>query len=73
MEHKAGRTGFEIRADILELAQNLVIKQYEAEHAEWLVTSHADWPGQVAERPALPTVEKIIETATKMNEFVGRK
>lgn len=60
MEHKAGRTGFDIRADLIKLALEYEFTKYSAEH------------GQQGGAP-VPSIEEILETATKMNVFVSNK
>jgi hypothetical protein len=60
MEHKAGRTGFDIRADLIKLAFDFEFSKFNTEHGVGLDAT-------------VPTIEDILNTASKMNTFVSNK
>lgn len=68
----ADKSGFEIRADLLHLAYDIVQTNarmtYEASRE---VASIQDRSFQIAWKPF--TVEDVVGTAEKLNEFVQRK
>lgn len=75
-EVKFNKNGYEIRADILEMAKNFVTKDFEAKFAGWSLSSAKDTnSGQIlttVEMPEFPGLDKILETAEKMYAFVNQ-
>lgn len=60
MEHKAGRTGFDIRADLIKLAFEFEYTKFNTQHGTGVEAT-------------VPTIEDILDTAAKMNTFVSNK
>ena len=74
-EVKFNKNGYEIRSDILGLAEKLVIEEYKAKLLGWEVSQSKDEDGKIVTRvsaPELPGLEKVLETAQKMYDFVNQ-
>lgn len=74
-EIKFNRNGYEIRSDILGLAEKLVLEEYKAKFMGWELTAHKLETGQLVtqvEMPQFPGLEKVLETAQKMYDFVNQ-
>ncbi len=74
-EVKFNKNGYEIRADILALAKDQVVGEFQAKYMGWEVTQKRDEKtGQLVTTvgmPEYPGVEKILEAAEKMYAFVN--
>lgn len=74
-EVKFNKNGYEIRADILALAKDQVVGEFNAKFAGWQVSSQKDEKtGQLitsVAMPEYPGVDKILEAAEKMYAFVN--
>lgn len=72
----AGRNGYEIRADILELAQKHVMDEYNAAieniRLDYGVDGETGQTSSGAVLPKIPTVDDVIATANKFYEFVNQ-
>ena len=75
-EVKFNKNGYEIRTDILSMAKSLVAEEYHAKYLGWEVTQERDAvTGQLVTTvgmPEFPGLEKVLETAQKMYEFVNQ-
>ncbi len=75
-ELTVNKNGYQIRSDILHLAQNLVEREYAAKYAGWEVTAARDEKTNqivtTVSMPEFPGLDKIIETAERMYLFVGQ-
>ena len=75
-EVKFNKNGYEIRTDILSMAKSLVAEEYHAKYMGWEVTQERDpVTGQLVTTvgmPEFPGLEKVLETAQKMYEFVNQ-
>lgn len=75
-EIKFNKNGYEIRSDILGMAQYLIIEEYKAKFMGWEIAQYKDpETGQViasVEAPEFPGLEKVLETAQKMYDFVNQ-
>jgi hypothetical protein len=75
-EVKFNKNGYEIRADVLEMAKNLVSEEYHAKYMGWEVSQERDpKTGQIVTKvaaPEFPGLEKVLETAQKMYDFVNQ-
>jgi len=73
-EVKFNKNGYEIRADILALAKDQVVGEFQARFAGWEMSSKRDdKTGQIVSTvtmPEYPGVEKVLEAAEKMYNFV---
>ena len=74
-EVKFNKNGYEIRTDILGMAKDLVMHDYSVKFQGWEMTATKDEKtGQIVNKvdmPAVPGLEKIMETAEKMYAFVN--
>jgi len=74
-EVKFNKNGYEIRADILALAKDQVVGEFQAKFAGWEMSQKKDEKtGQIVTTVAMPEypgVEKILEAAEKMYAFVN--
>lgn len=74
-EVKFNKNGYEIRSDILGLAEKLVLEEYKAKFMGWELTAHKLETGQLVtqvEMPQFPGLDKVLETAQKMYDFVNQ-
>jgi hypothetical protein len=60
-----GKTGYEVRTDVLSMAKDLAILEFTAKYELMEQVK-----GQKPTIPEFPSVEYIIGIANKMNEFV---
>lgn len=74
-EFKITRNGYEIRADILKQAQDLVAQDFHIKFQGWEMTAERDEKtGQIITKvgmPEFPGLDKVLETAEKMYAFVN--
>lgn len=74
-EVKFNKNGYEIRTDILAMAKDLVESEYRVKFHGWEQSVARDEKtGQIVttvEMPTFPGIEKVLETAQKMYEFVN--
>ena len=75
-EVKFNKNGYEIRADILAMAQDMVQKEYSMKFHGWEMSATKDEKtGQLVSTvnmPEFPGLDKILETAEKMYGFVNQ-
>ena len=75
-EVKFNKNGYEIRADILKFAQDLVSQEFSYKWQGWEIsTTRDEKTGQVVSKvdmPQYPGVDKVLETAEKMYNFVNQ-
>lgn len=75
-EIKFNKNGYEIRSDILKLAKDLVAEDFHAKWHGWEISSERDKKtGQIVTKvgmPEFPGLEKVLETAEKMYDFVNK-
>lgn len=64
----AGKTGYDIRSDILMMAKDLAIREFDSEFESWKILQ-----GVPHEKPVFPSIDKVLEIANRMNDFVGKK
>lgn len=75
-EVKFTKNGYEIRTDILEMARHIVTKDFDAKFAGWTMTTDKNSSGQLVTTvgmPEFPGLDKILETAEKMYNFVSQQ
>ena len=74
-EVKFNKNGYEIRTDILAMAKDLVAQEYTYKYQGWEMTAKRDEKtGQListVEMPAFPGLDKVLEAAEKMYNFVN--
>jgi hypothetical protein len=75
-EVKFNKNGYEIRTDILAMAKDLVAQDFQVKFAGWEMTAERDpQSGQIVSKvamPEFPALEKVLETAEKMYNFVNK-
>jgi hypothetical protein len=75
-EVKFNKNGYEIRADILSLAKDVVTQDFQVKFNGWELTAQRDEKtGQIVSKvdmPDFPGLDKILETAEKMYGFVNQ-
>ena len=74
-EVKFTRNGYELRTDILAMAKDLVQSEYSMKFHGWELSAERDEKtGQIVSKvavPEFPGLERVLETAQKMYEFVN--
>lgn len=74
-EVKFNKSGYEIRTDVLAMAKDLVVNDFQMKWQGWEMTATRDEKtGQIINRvemPEFPGLDKILETAEKMYSFVN--
>jgi hypothetical protein len=74
-EVKFNKNGYEIRTDILHMAKDLVMHDFQVKWNGWEVTAARDEKtGQIVNKidmPQFPGLDKVLETAEKMYGFVN--
>ncbi len=74
-EFKANKNGYEIRAEILAMAKELVGQEFHYKYMGWEASVDKDpKTGQIVTKvnmPEFPGLDKVLETAEKMYQFVG--
>jgi hypothetical protein len=73
-EFKATKSGYEIRADVLAMAKDLVAQDFSVKWQGWEMTAmRDDKTGQIVTKvdmPSYPGLDQVLETAEKMYAFV---
>lgn len=72
---KFNKNGYEIRTEILRYAQELVGQEFSYKWQGWEVTQEKDKDGKLVTKvgmPEFPGVDKVLETAEKMYNFVNQ-
>ena len=74
-EVKFNKNGYEIRSDILAMAKDLTMQDYQIKFQGWEMTAERDTKtGQIVstvKMPEFPGLDKVLETAEKMYGFVN--
>ena len=74
-EVKFNKNGYEIRTDILGMAKDVVMQDYQVKFAGWQMSAQKDErTGQLVSTvamPEFPGMDKILEAAEKMYAFVN--
>ena len=75
-EVKFNKNGYEIRADVLAMAKDMVMQDYQVKMHGWEITAGRDErTGQFSTTvamPEFPGLDKILETAEKMYGFINQ-
>ena len=75
-EVKFNKNGYEIRTDILAMAKDIVETEYRVKFNGWEMTAERDSAtGQIISKvamPEFPGLDKVLETAEKMYNFVNQ-
>ena len=74
-EVKFNKNGYEIRTDILAMAKELTMNDFQVKFQGWEMTATRDEKtGQIVSKvdmPEFPGLDKVLETAEKMYAFVN--
>lgn len=74
-EVKFNKSGYEIRSDVLAMAKDLVVTDFQMKWQGWEITASRDEKtGHIINKvdmPDFPGLDKILETAEKMYSFVN--
>jgi len=75
-ELKFNKNGYEIRADILAMAKDMIQSEYSMKFHGWEMSAKRDEKtGQLVSTvnmPEFPGLDKVLETAEKMYAFVNQ-
>jgi hypothetical protein len=74
-EVKFNKNGYEIRADILQMAKDYVGQDFHYKYVGWETSIERDKEGKVVAKVAMPEypgLDKVLETAEKMYNFVNQ-
>lgn len=75
-EVKFSKNGYEIRTDILGMAKDLVQSEHSVKFQGWEMTATRDEKTNqivsTVEMPSFPGLDKVLETAQKMYDFVNQ-
>jgi hypothetical protein len=74
-EVKFNKNGYEIRADVLAMAKDFVGQDFHYKYVGWETSIVRDGSGKIittVQMPEYPGVDKILETAEKMYNFVNQ-
>ena len=75
-EVKFNKNGYEIRTDILAMAKELTMNDFHMKFQGWEMTATRDEKtGQIVSKvdmPEFPGLDKVLETAEKMYNFVNQ-
>jgi hypothetical protein len=74
-EVKFNKNGYEIRTDSLAMAKDLVAQDFQVKFQGWEMTAERDpRTNQIVSKvnmPEFPGLDKVLDTAQKMYEFVN--
>jgi len=75
-EIKFTKNGYEIRADVLGMAKDLVQAEYNLKFHGWEISAERDEKtGQIINKvamPEFPGIDKVLEAAEKLYTFVNK-
>jgi len=75
-EVKFSKHGYEIRTEILEMAKGLITEEYHSKFLGWeMSTAKDEKTGKLVTTvgmPEFPGLDKVLETAEKMYNFVNQ-
>jgi len=74
-ELKVSKNGYEIRTEILSMAKDLVSTDFHYKFLGWETTVERDKEGKIVtkvEMPEYPGLDKVLEAAQKMYDFVNQ-
>lgn len=74
-EVKFNKNGYEIRTEILAMAKDYMGQDFHYKYMGWEASVERDQEGNVVTKvgmPEFPGLDKILETAQKMYDFVNQ-
>lgn len=75
-EVKFNKNGYEIRTEVLDMAKDLAITEFNAKFGDWQMSVQKDKDGNVVskvEMPSFPGLDMIIDNAERLYEFVNKQ
>ena len=75
-EVKFNKSGYEIRAEILDIAKQFVTEEFHSRYMGWEVSAKRDDKGNIITTvgmPEFPGLDKIMQTAQTMYDFVSKE
>ena len=70
------KSGYEIRCQLLEMAQTQVWNDFHAKYGQWEISVKKNKAGQAVTKvslPETPTTDNVLESAEKFYAFVNQK
>lgn len=74
-EIKFNKNGYEIRTEVLQMAKDLIVQDFHAKFQGWELTCERDAQNKLITKvgmPEFPGLDKVLETAEKMYNFVNQ-
>ena len=74
-EIKFNKTGYEIRTDVLGMAKDLALNEFQAKFGEWEMSVTKDKDGNVVHKvdmPDFPGLDIILANAERLYGFVNK-
>jgi len=74
-EIKFNKTGYEIRTDVLGMAKDLAVNEFQAKFGEWEMSVTKDKDGNVVHKvdmPDFPGLDIILANAERLYGFVNK-
>lgn len=74
-EIKFNKTGYEIRTDVLGMAKDLAVNEFQAKFGEWEMSVTKDKDGNVVHKvdmPDFPGLDVILANAERLYGFVNK-
>ena len=74
-EIKFNKTGYEIRTEVLDMAKDLAITEFNAKFGDWQMSVQKDKDGNVVSKvdmPNFPGLDLILDNAERLYEFVNK-
>lgn len=65
------KTPYEVRLDVLKLAQELLNTKHQSDYNVWYVAGQGGLPKGTT--PTAPTAQEVLSTASTLYEFVNKK
>lgn len=74
-EIKFNKTGYEIRTEVLDMAKDLAITEFNAKFGDWQMSIQKDKDGNIVSKvdmPKFPHLDLILESAERLYDFVNK-
>jgi len=75
-EVKFNKTGYEIRAEVLDMAKSFSEFEFSSKYMGWEHSVERDDNGRIINKvnmPLVPTVDNVLDTAQKFYDFINKK
>lgn len=74
-EVKFNKNGYEIRTDILGMAKDLAVQEFQAKFGDWQMSVEKDKDGKIVHKvdmPDFPNLDIILANAEKLYSFINK-